>query len=89
VEPQYPVEAGGVQGTVVLRVLVNETGIADAVEVVRASPEGFFEQAAKDAFLNARFVPGEKRGVPVKSQLLIEVSFSTYNKGAAVEPQFR
>lgn len=89
IDPVYPPEAGGVQGTVVLRIFINESGSVDDVAVERAIPEGFFESAAKSAFMSARFVPGEKLGTPVKSQLLIEVNFATYNKGAAVEAQFR
>lgn len=34
-----------------------------------------FVQAAREAFLQARFAPGERHGVPVKSRIDIEVSF--------------
>lgn len=34
-----------------------------------------FVQAAREAFLQARFAPGERHGLPVKSRIDIEVSF--------------
>ncbi len=82
IEPRYPPAAGGVQGMVVLRLLINESGAVDDVAIVRASPAGFFEEAAMEAFRTAKFVPGKLLGRPVKSQMTIEVDFQSFNKGA-------
>ncbi len=82
VEPKYPPEAGGVQGTVVLRLLINEQGGVDDVAVASAFPAGLFESAAIEAFKEAKFSPGKQLGVPVKSQMMIEVKFQSFNKGA-------
>jgi TonB family protein len=82
IEPKYPPEAGGVQGTVVLRLLINEAGGVDDAAVVSAFPPELFDAAAIDAFRNVRFAPGRQLGVPVKSQLMIEVKFQSFNKGA-------
>jgi TonB family protein len=82
VEPKYPDRAGGVQGRVVLRLLINEFGIVDDVAVASAFPEGLFEESALAAFRAATFAPATLLGRPVKSQITIEVQFQSFNKGA-------
>ena len=67
-----------------LRLLINELGIVDETAVVRSSPPGLFEKSAVDAFSVARFSPGMLLGLPVKSQVTIEVEFVPYNRGANV-----
>lgn len=84
IEPAYPEEAKLQEGSVVLRLLINEAGRIDDVAVVRAYPQGLFEKAALDAFGSARFSPGMRFGVAVKSQLTIEVMFTPINRGARV-----
>lgn len=84
IEPVFPAEAGLQDGTVVLRVLINEAGIVDNVAVVRSSPPGLFENSALAAFGAATFSPGMVSGVAVKSQVTIEVQFTPFNRGAAV-----
>jgi TonB family protein len=83
IEPAYP-DVYLREGTVVLRLLISETGHVDDVAVVRAEPRGVFEQAALDAFGKARFAPGLAAGVPVKSQITVEVRFMPINRGAGV-----
>ncbi|SBT07551.1 exported hypothetical protein [Candidatus Accumulibacter aalborgensis] len=78
---EYPSAAGTRDGIVVLRILVSETGTVDNLVVLRANPEGFFEDAALKAFAPAKFSPGEFLGVPVKSQFFVEVDFAPYNRG--------
>jgi periplasmic protein TonB len=84
IEPDYPDEAHLREGTVVLRLLISDTGHVDDVAVVRAQPRGVFEQAAIDAFAKARFAPGMAAGTPVKSQITVEVQFVPINRGARV-----
>ncbi len=81
VEPLYPEEAKQQQGSVVLRLLINEAGTVDNVAVVRAFPAGLFESSALEAFGKARFSPGRMLGVAVKSQITIEVMFTPINRG--------
>jgi len=83
IEPDYP-DPYLREGTVVLRVLISETGHVDNVAVVRSEPTGVFEQAALDAFGKARFAPGLAAGAPVKSQITVEVRFVPVNRGARV-----
>ena len=84
INPDYPARAGQQQGVVVLRLLINEKGVVDNVAVVRASPAGYFEESALDAFGKALFSPGKLLGVTVKSQITIEVEFMPINRGATV-----
>jgi len=84
IEPAYPARAGQQQGLVVLRLLINERGLVDNAAVVRSEPRGFFEESALEAFTSARFSPGLLFGLPVKSQVTIEVEFMPINRGAGV-----
>lgn len=84
IDPAYPPEANLQEGQVVLRLLINEAGEVDNVAVVRASPKGLFEASALTAFSAAKFSPGKLLGVPVKSQVTIEVQFMPINRGAKV-----
>ena len=84
IEPAYPEAAGLTRGIVVLRLLINERGQVDDVAVVRAAPRGLFEGSALAAFGDAKFSPGMMLGVPVKSQVTIEVEFTPINRGATV-----
>jgi len=75
VDPPYPATAPPDGGYVVLRLLISEEGQVERVLVVVAEPAGYFEQAAADAFAAARFFPGRRAGVAVKSQTFIELKF--------------
>ena len=89
IEPQYPASAHLQEGTVVLRLLISASGDLDEVAVVRATPPGVFDQSALLAFGKAKFSPGYFMGIPVKSQLLIEVGYTPINRGGAVSGQNR
>lgn len=84
IEPEYPDSGRMREGTVVLRVLIDEAGHVDNVAVVRATPKGAFEDAAVEAFTKASFSPGRVAGVPVKSQITVEVQFMPINRGARI-----
>jgi len=84
IEPEYPAEGKLREGTVVLRLLIGATGHVDNVAVVRAYPEGVFDQSAITAFADARFSPGMAAGLPTKSQITIEVHFAPFNRGAKI-----
>lgn len=84
IDPEYPLAQGGREGVVVLRLLINEKGIVDEAIVVRSFPPGVFDSSAVVAFGSAKFSPGMFLGLPVKSQLTVEVEFMPTNRGAAV-----
>lgn len=73
----YPAgaESSDTSGTVTLLLLIDELGMVVEATVVEADPPGHFEQAAIDAFRNLLFAPGQRQGRPVKSRLVVEVSF--------------
>lgn len=75
VHPAFPADAAVASGRVVLQLLINEAGAVDRAVAVQADPAGVFEQAALDAFAAARFTPGRKDGLAVKSALKIELNF--------------
>ena len=74
IEPSFP-DGAPPTGRVKLNLYINERGAVDAVDITEAEPAGEFEQATLQAFGEARFRPGYKDGVPVRSQLALEVRF--------------
>lgn len=77
VEPDFPALALAPTGRVVLRLYIDENGLVDTVAVESADRTGAFDVAAREAFSGARFLPGIKGGVPVKSLMRIEVLFGS------------
>ncbi len=90
IKPGYPdkVAEQGVEGNVVLLLLIDATGVVKEVAVVEANPEGIFEESALSAFRNARFEPAQKNGRAVKSRVLIKVSYelSDRKKPTVIQP---
>lgn len=70
--PRYPAEAEarGIEGRVVLRLLIDAQGRVETARVVRAEPPGVFEAAAQAAVRSWRFTPARDGGkaVPVWAQ---------------------
>lgn len=87
VEPDYPEAAARrfMSGKVLIRLFINEQGGIDRTIVERADPPGFFEVNTQSAFNAARYTPGVKLGKAVKSQLLIEVTFTSVGPPKIVE----
>ena len=77
-QPRYPPLAlqRGIEGTVVVSVLVDETGAVAEASVARASPRGMgFEDAATRYVKSRRYQPATKGGVPVRVRLEVAVEF--------------
>jgi protein TonB len=81
IDPEYPESAHLQEGTVVLRLLISETGVVDRIDLLRAEPKGLFEASALEAFGKAKFYPGLFLGTAVKSQITVEVHFLPINRG--------
>jgi TonB family protein len=77
IEPQNPDLTGTINGYVVLRLQINARGTVDRVIVVRAVPDYAFGPQAFAAFQQARFNPARKAGLPVPSEMLIEMHYGT------------
>ncbi len=77
VHPLYPVfpPQHEVQGWVLLRLKIDDTGLVRSAEVSAADPPGVFDQSALAAFGQARFAPAQKDGRAVNSLVQIKVSF--------------
>jgi len=76
VEPQYTEAArqGKVQGTTVLSVVVDPQGRAQEITVERSVDPGL-DQKAIEAIRQWTFVPGTRKGKPVRVAANIEVNF--------------
>ncbi len=74
---EYPSLAirAGIQGRVHLTAYVNEHGGVDRVTVEKGIGGGC-DEAAVEALLKSRFVPGKQRGKPVKVRVAIAIRFN-------------
>ncbi len=77
VEPVYPPEARrrNQEGSVELKLRIDEFGNVKDVEVVQGVPPGVFDQSALDAFQKAHFEPAIKDGRPVRALVFIRVRY--------------
>lgn len=73
--PEYPpmLASTNVSGWVLLRLRLDESGRVLSVQVRASEPAGVFDQAARQAFADARFEPGRKDGRAVRSQIEIKI----------------
>jgi TonB family protein len=76
---EYPqtLAMSGVSGTVRLRIFIDERGIVRKVELADPGPEQAFDAIAQRAWDEVRFSPAIRNGVPVKSQKLLELDFTS------------
>jgi TonB family protein len=75
IEPVYPALALAPVGRVTLALYISEDGEVERLEVESADQTGDFAGSARKAFDSARFLPGVRNGVAVKSLMRIEVRF--------------
>ncbi len=80
VQPEYPEAAKkeGLEGKVVLDVVVEVSGEVGAIEVLGSSPT--FDRAAVDAVQQWMFRPAELKGKPVAVRLTVIVEFKLDGK---------
>ena len=73
----YPERAAAqrVDGNLLLLLLIDEFGAVNQASVVESQPDGYFEEAALAVFRATRFSPAQKQGQPVKSRVLLQVSY--------------
>lgn len=85
--PAYPDEAASakVTGSVVLLLLLDESGRVQEISVEEATPPGYFEKSAVAAFRNARFAPAQRQGRVVKSSMRIKVSYELTDRDDAID----
>ncbi len=78
-QPQYPSLARklGEQGTVLLRVFVNEQGHPERVDISQSSGSARLDEAARQAVLRALFKPYSEGGVAQAMFAMVPIKFAT------------
>ena len=77
VSPEYPLKARrmGVEGNVMVQLIVDKNGQPQTCSVLSAAPEGYFEAAALEAAARMRFIPGKIQGQPVNTMIVLPFTF--------------
>lgn len=77
-EPEYPriAKRMGEEGRVVLRVLVNEKGRTERVEVQKTSGSTRLDEAAQQALMRTLFKPHTEDGRPVAVFAIVPITFN-------------
>ena len=77
-KPVYPEVARevGIEGTVLLRLLVDENGAVIAVDIIKSDVTATMEQNAIQAAMIYKFKPAKQRNVPVKAHEAVTLKFS-------------
>jgi protein TonB len=80
VSPGYPALAreAGIEGTVSIRVLVNEEGKVIAADVLQSDVTEAMARAAVEAAKKCRFRPAKQRTIPVKAHVMIPFHFQLH-----------
>lgn len=70
VEPRYPAAAArdGIEGYVVLRFTINETGGVEDIEIIEAQPRRIFDREARQALTRWRYAPKVVDGVAQRQE---------------------
>ncbi len=76
--PEYPPIArkAGVEGKVILQIVIDEQGNVLTADVVFAQPSGIFEEAAIKAIMQWKFKPAKQRDKPIKVRMAWPMEFS-------------
>jgi TonB family protein len=74
IEVPPPESAAAQAGAVMIRLRISESGRVDDAQLVMSTGIAEFEAAALREFINARFHPGYRANVAVRSEMLIEVT---------------
>ena len=76
-QPDYPSSErrSGLEGLVVVRVLIGADGRVKTVQQVRAASAAFFEATRRQALARWRFSPATQDGIPVESWRTMTVRF--------------
>jgi protein TonB len=77
VEPAYPFMArrNGINGRVMVKLLVGTDGSVSKSAIVKADPKGIFEQAVLEAIQKWKFKPGVYRGRSVATWIIVPLQF--------------
>ena len=76
--PKFPyeaLEAGVLKGKVMIRLVIGKDGLVNEPTVLKAEPEGFFEEAALDSVADNVYQPAYKGGKPVNCVVIQPINF--------------
>lgn len=75
--PEYPAQAKrrGMQGSVMLGVVVRHDGTAKSVTVAESSGFAMLDESAKDAVSRWKFVPARKGNETVEARVMVPIDF--------------
>ena len=78
VQPEYPVLArnGDIEGTIVMKITVDERGRVISATVLKTTANGMFDDAGRKAAMQWTFEPAEQSGNPVKATITVPLEFS-------------
>lgn len=78
VQPDYPVAAQrqGIEGRVLLEIIVNPDGSVREAKVIESTPRGMFDAAAKRAVMRWKFKPKVVDGVPMAQRGTQPIDFT-------------
>jgi protein TonB len=81
-QPDYPPLArdAGIEGTVAIKVLVDESGKVVSAQVLSSDVTPAMEKAALAAARKCKFRPAKQRTIPVKAQVMIPFQFQLTNQ---------
>jgi TonB family protein len=72
------IEVPGIEGTVLLNVLVDEEGKVEDVSIIQSDVTGAMEKAAVEAAKGFFFKPAKQRTVPVKAHIAVPIRFKLH-----------
>lgn len=77
VNPVYPqsAQARGIEGYVILEIVISERGMVSEARILNAEPQGLFDQVAIEAIKKWTFEPGIENGKTVISRIKQKVNF--------------
>lgn len=80
VSPRYPdlARQAGIEGTVLLRVLVGKDGKVISATVLQSDVTPMMEKSAISAAKQFRFKPAKQRTVPVKATMMVPIRFKLH-----------
>jgi protein TonB len=78
-EIEYPADAAkeGIQGYVVVHLLISKDGDVQLAKVLEAEPQGVFETSVLNGTRDWRFAPAKYKGEPVQVWVKQKISFNT------------
>ena len=78
-EIDYPTDAAeeGIQGYVVVHLLIAKDGTVQLAKVLEAEPQGVFEKEVLNGIRDWRFMPARYKGEPVQVWVKQRISFNT------------